>query len=101
VVEDAMVSSVAPQVSPPATALDKPARLSAIDAAARVLAASAEPMNAAQLIAAMTARGLWTSPAGKTPAATLSSAILREIKLKGEQARFVKVAPGRYLARSM
>ena len=52
----------------------KPKKLSALDAAAQVLAASKEPMNAKQMIEAMAAKGLWTSPGGKTPHATLYSA---------------------------
>jgi hypothetical protein len=71
-------------------------KLSAIAAAARVLAESKKPMSSAELIAAMTAKGYWTSPAGKTPEATLSAAIQREIGLKKDQARFKKTAPGRY-----
>jgi hypothetical protein len=31
----------------------------------------------------MAAKGYWTSPAGRTPTATLYSAILRELKTKG------------------
>jgi hypothetical protein len=57
----------------------KPKKLSAIDAVAQVHAASKEPMNTREMIDAMTAKSLWTSPGGKTPLATLYSAILREI----------------------
>ena len=46
-------------------------KLSAIDAAAQVLAASKEPMNAKEMIEAMAAKGYWTSPSGQTPSATL------------------------------
>ena len=72
--------------------------LSAIDAAAKVLADSAEPMNAKQMIEAMAAKGLWTSPGGKTPHATLYSAILREIATKGNEARFKKTDRGQFAA---
>jgi hypothetical protein len=44
----------------------------------------------------MAAKGYWTSPAGKTPGATLSSAILRELKMKGTDARFRKTEPGKF-----
>ena len=37
------------------------------------------PMRAKEMIAAMEAKGLWTSPGGKTPEATLYAAIIREI----------------------
>ena len=52
----------------------KPKRLSALDAAAEVLAQAGKPMRAQELIAAMAERGLWTSPGGKTPHATLYTA---------------------------
>jgi hypothetical protein len=45
----------------------------------------------------MATQGLWTSPGGKTPAATLYSAIIREIKLKGGEARFRKVERGKFV----
>ena len=69
----------------------KPKRVSALDAAAQVLAKAAEPMGAKDLIAAMAEQGLWSSPAGKTPHATLYAAMLREIAKKGNAARFKKV----------
>ena len=68
----------------------KPKRVSALDAAAQVLAASEVPMRAKEMIAAMEAKGLWTSPGGKTPEATLYAAIIREIAAKGTAARFRK-----------
>ncbi|MGD9719897.1 MAG: HTH domain-containing protein [Pirellulales bacterium] len=79
-------------------ASDKPKKLSALDAAAQVLAASKEPMNAKEMIDAMAAKGLWTSPGGKTPHATLYSAILREIATKGKEARFKKTDRGHFAA---
>jgi hypothetical protein len=74
----------------------KAKKLSALDAAAQVLAASKEPMNAKQMIDAMAAKGLWTSPGGKTPHATLYSAILREINAMGKGARFKKTDRGQF-----
>ena len=72
----------------------KPKRASALDAAAQVLAKAEKPMRAQELIAAMAEQGLWSSPAGKTPHATLYAAILREIAAKGDAARFKKVDRG-------
>jgi HB1, ASXL, restriction endonuclease HTH domain len=72
------------------------AKLSAIDAAAKVLGEAGTPMNAKQMIEAMAEKGYWTSPGGKTPSATLFSAILREIATKGEQSRFVKAGRGQF-----
>ena len=77
----------------------KDKKLSAIDAAAQVLAASKDPLNAKEMIEAMTAKSLWISPGGKTPHATLYSAIIREIALKGKEARFVKTERGKFAAK--
>jgi HB1, ASXL, restriction endonuclease HTH domain len=77
----------------------KEKKLSAIDAAAQVVAANKEPMSAKEMIEAMATKGLWTSPGGKTPHATLYSAIIREIALKGKAARFVKTERGKFAAK--
>jgi len=74
----------------------KPKRTSALDAAAQVLAGAKEPMTAGALITAMAERGLWTSPGGKTPHATLYAALIREIKAKGKDARFTKTDRGMF-----
>jgi hypothetical protein len=79
------------------TATDKkPKKRSALDAAAQVLGEAGQPMNCQEMITAMAAKGYWTSPAGKTPQATLYSALLREIKTKGDQARFQKTDRGKF-----
>jgi len=74
----------------------KPKRVSALDAAAQVLAETDKPMRAQELIAAMAEQGLWSSPAGKTPHATLYAAMLREARDKGDAARFKKVDRGMF-----
>jgi hypothetical protein len=74
-------------------------KLAAIDAAAKVLAETGTPMSCKELIAAMAAKGYWTSPGGRTPDATLHASILRDISVKREQSRFVKAAPGRFALR--
>ena len=74
----------------------KPKKLSALDAAAKVLAESKEPLNTRQMIEVMAKKGLWTSPGGATPHATLYSAILREVAAKGKDARFKKVDRGQF-----
>ena len=53
-------------------------------------------MNCQEMIDAMAAKGYWTSPGGKTPAATLYSAILRELATKGADARFAKTERGKF-----
>ncbi len=72
---------------------DKPKRLSGLDAAAEVLAAARAPMNCKDLWAAIDAGKLWKT-GGKTPHATLYSAIIREIAAKGSQSRFKKTERG-------
>ena len=78
----------------PVAAKDKP--LSALAAAARVLSENDQPMTCPELIQAMAAKGYWTSPAGKTPAATLAAAMAREIKVKKDQSRFRKTDRGKF-----
>ena len=80
----------------PAPAKTKAKKTSALDAAVRVLEEAGQPMTCQELIEAMAAKGLWTSPGGKTPAATLYSAVLREIAAKGKDARFVKTERGKF-----
>jgi hypothetical protein len=53
-------------------------------------------MSCQELIGAMAGKGYWTSPGGKTPAATLYSAMSREIATKGDQARFTKTGRGHF-----
>jgi len=69
-----------------APAEPKEKKPSALDAAAE----EGRPMTCQELITAMAAKGYWTSPGGQTPAATLYSAIWRELTTKGAEARFVK-----------
>lgn len=91
----------APKLNKISRAKPKPAGgkargLSAIDAAAQILANVKKPMNCKELIEAMATKGLWTSPGGKTPHATLYSAIIREIATKGKEARFAKTERGHF-----
>jgi hypothetical protein len=78
----------------------KEKKVSAIDAAAQVLAGAKEPMNCKEMIEAMAKKALWTSPGGKTPHATLYSAIIREIATKGKESRFVKKDRGQFAAKA-
>jgi hypothetical protein len=72
-------------------------KLSQLDAAAKVLEEAGEPMTTKAMVEAMAAQGYWTSPGGKTPHATLYSAILREIQNKGTDSRFDKVDRGQFV----
>jgi HB1, ASXL, restriction endonuclease HTH domain len=77
----------------------KPKKVSALDAAAKVLGEQGKPMNCPELIEEMSRKGYWTSPNGATPHATLFAAIAREIKVKGKDARFVKADRGQFAAK--
>jgi hypothetical protein len=90
--------STAPKA--PKTVAAKPTRRkpSALDAAARVLSEIGQPMSCRELVDAMAEKGYWSSPGGKTPHATLYSAIIRQIATKGNDARFKKVERGKFAA---
>jgi hypothetical protein len=94
----------APKLTPAPKAAKKPRadaskkKMSALDAAAKFLAETGDAMNCQDLIKGMADKGYWTSPGGLTPQATLYSAILRELKTKGTEARFRKVEKGRFAA---
>ncbi len=53
-------------------------------------------MNAKEMVETAEAKGYWKSPGGKTPHATLYSAIIREIATKAGGARFRKTERGRF-----
>ncbi len=76
----------------------KTKRIGALDAAAQVLDANRDPMTCADMVTLMRDKGLWSSPGGKTPAATLYAAIIREIAKKGASARFRKVERGMFVS---
>jgi hypothetical protein len=71
-------------------------KMSALDAAAKVLGEARAPMTTKEMVEAMAAKGYWESPGGKTPHATLYSAILREVQSKGNESRFVKTERGKF-----
>ena len=75
-------------------------KLSLLSAALEVLKSDDAALTTKQMVEAAKTRNLWTPGAGKTPEQTLYSAIMREIKAKGEQARFVKDARGHFKARA-
>ena len=55
--------------------VEKEKKLSALDAAAKMLAEAGEPMNCQDMIKGMAEKGYWTSPGGQTPQATLYTAV--------------------------
>lgn len=70
-------------------------KMSQIEAATKVLAKAKQPMTCKAMVEAMAEQGLWKSPGGATPEATLYASILRDIR-KGKDARFKKVARGQF-----
>jgi hypothetical protein len=71
----------------------KPDRSSGLSAAAQVLKANVEPMRCKDIVEVMLAKKLWET-GGKTPAATISASIGREIATKGRDSRFIKTDRG-------
>lgn len=88
------------EANPKAPKAEGEGRYGALEAAYDVLKGRTKPMTPKELIAAMTEKGLWTSPGGKTPDATLSAAMNREIAKKGKDSRFCKPEPGHFAANS-
>ena len=73
-----------------------PKKLSLVKAAIAVLKESDEAMNTRSIVETAKAKGLWSPGAGKTPEQTLYSAMMREIKERGLQARFKLVNRGHF-----
>ena len=96
VIIDAAEAAVTSQRRRKASAVAKEKKTSALEASVQVLAEAGQAMTCQELIAAMAEKGYWTSPGGKTPHATLYSAILREITTKGASSRFVKAERGKF-----
>ncbi len=76
-------------------AKERKPRQSGLDAAAKVLSEAGEPLDCRTIVQRAFEKGYWKSD-GKTPHATVYSAILREIQAKGDQARFRKAARGKF-----
>ena len=84
-----------PKAAPRATKADKPKRPSGLDAAAQVLAEAKQPLTSGEMVQRMLDKGLWKT-SGKTPAATIYAAIIREIAKKGDASRFRKTERGKF-----
>jgi hypothetical protein len=69
--------------------------MSGLDAAAKVLSDAGKPMSVKEIVEAAFAAKLWSSD-GKTPSATLYSAVIREIANKKDASRFKKTGPGEF-----
>ena len=69
--------------------------MSGLDAAAKVLNEASEPLSCLQIVERAFEKGYWQSE-GKTPHATIYSAMLREIQKKGAECRFRKAERGKF-----
>ncbi|MFT3883604.1 MAG: winged helix-turn-helix domain-containing protein [Gemmatales bacterium] len=74
----------------------QPKKLSMIKAALQVQQERKVAMTCPELIDVMATEGLWSSPGGKTPAATLYAAISRSIKDLGKASPFRRTERGRF-----
>jgi hypothetical protein len=81
----------------PALAEKKTKKPSLLNLAAGVLAKAGKPMGCKEIVEAILAGGEWKTK-GKTPAATLYSAIIREIANPARGSRFKKVERGQFAA---
>lgn len=92
-----ITASEQPTIAQPATLKpareSKPYKTSGLDAAYQVLVQAGAPMRCGDLVARMLAQGLWKT-GGKTPAATIYSAMVREIDTKPGASRFKKIERG-------
>jgi hypothetical protein len=73
----------------------KPSKQGGLTIAAQILQEAGQPLNCQEMVKQMLEKGLWKTD-GKTPAATIYSAIIREIKEKGPQSRFRKTERGKF-----
>lgn len=90
-----------PQSAGATTTTNAQPRKSALDAAAEVLGRlttkdATSGLSVKDLIERMEKANLWQSPGGKTPSATLYSALIREIKQRKTDSRFKRIAPGKF-----
>ncbi len=90
-----------PQSAGATTTTNAQPRMNALDAAAEVFRRlatkdAATGLGVKDLIERMEKANLWQSPGGKTPSATLYSALIREIKQRKTDSRFKRIAPGKF-----
>ena len=74
-----------------------PRGIGLLTAAANLLAENGLTMNCNSIVQTLDEKGIWRSPGGKTPWATLHTAIATEMK-KGSQSRIVRKDKGQYAA---
>ena len=90
--KDAKPPKAATRAKQGATKAKKP---SGLDAAAKVLAETKKPMTVREIVKVAFEKKYWKSD-GKTPSATIYSAMIREVAAKGKESRFKKVGRGKF-----
>ncbi len=79
----------------------KPTKMSLVLAAVEVLGKAGKAgMKCDAIVAKAAELGLWESPNGLTPGATLYAALITEVNKKGTASRFTKVDKGTFALRS-
>jgi len=73
-------------------------QMSGLEAAYKVLSESGEAMTARQICETALNMGYW-EPQGSTPEATISSAMIIEMRKKGDDSRFERVGRGLFVAK--
>jgi hypothetical protein len=66
-----------------------------LSSALRVLEEAGTPLHCQEMVKQMLEKGYWKTD-GKTPSSTIYSAIVREIKAKGDASRFRKTERGKF-----
>jgi len=75
----------------------EPERLSALDAAAKVLAETNEPMTSQEMITAMTEKNYWTSPGGNLSQDTIHLVILKQHRATSNQCILDALTAGKFI----
>ena len=70
-------------------------QLSGLESAYTILKEVGEPLNVKEITDRAIAQKLW-EPAGATPSATVAAAIMREMKIKGDDSRFFRAERGKF-----
>jgi len=73
-------------------------QLSGLESAYVILKEAGEPLNVKEITDRAIAQKLW-EPAGATPSATVAAAIMREMKIKGDDSRFFRAERGKFAAK--
>jgi hypothetical protein len=88
-----------PSKTPNAPRKGRDGQMSMVEAAIVILKKAGKPLGTKEMVEKMGAQGLWKSPRGKTPHATLYARLLTEIQDKGKESRFDRPERGKFCLR--